>query len=488
MAKHILEGRYFPFYMYGQPYNAGAAWEAYLATISFAIFGVGVVPLKATIVLLSLVSLFFFYRMVVALYDRKTAVLATIFMAIAPSLLKWNFQVRGYSFYFLSIPILTILFFSLVSGSRPTARKMFLFGLACGVSVWNLELIMSLVGAFGVLLLLRRRFSVRNAVAGTGGLLCGYAPAIVFNLTHAFSNWKEVFSSKISVAGLLTPATFRSIFVDEMPKFFAHDTVLWYYADTPAIGYVFYAISLVAVTIALFPFVKTPSKIREAIRGDAGSNDQRNDLLLFFLVLACFVPYVIAPTRVPGYFLGGCFFLAVLTARVVSRCFASRTAAVRISGALVLTGGLIAGAIPMIETGTRNEIETLTMDPRGAFYLARFPGADLQAVHRHLHERQISSMWTTMSFVYPFLFESGETQAVSDSIFGANRRVYPESVLWHQPTNSYLVFVVESKSPLRPGVERLCARFGVAPLIAELGTLTIIEERTAEQRVVPKND
>src|SRR5262249_9578065 len=39
MAKHILEGRYFPFYMYGQPYNAGAAGEAYLATIPFAIFG-----------------------------------------------------------------------------------------------------------------------------------------------------------------------------------------------------------------------------------------------------------------------------------------------------------------------------------------------------------------------------------------------------------------------------------------------------------------
>ncbi|HXM74251.1 MAG TPA: hypothetical protein VN904_03165 [Chthoniobacterales bacterium] len=25
MAKHISEGRYFPFYMYGQAYNAGAA-------------------------------------------------------------------------------------------------------------------------------------------------------------------------------------------------------------------------------------------------------------------------------------------------------------------------------------------------------------------------------------------------------------------------------------------------------------------------------
>src|SRR6058998_3942543 len=63
MGKHILEGRYFPFYMYGQPYNAGAAWEAYLAAIAFALFGVGVISLKGCIVVLSLLCLFLFYRM-----------------------------------------------------------------------------------------------------------------------------------------------------------------------------------------------------------------------------------------------------------------------------------------------------------------------------------------------------------------------------------------------------------------------------------------
>src|ERR671936_316864 len=63
MAKHILEGRYFPFYMYGQPYNAGAAWEAYLAAVSFAVFGASVISLKGCIVALSLACLFLFYRM-----------------------------------------------------------------------------------------------------------------------------------------------------------------------------------------------------------------------------------------------------------------------------------------------------------------------------------------------------------------------------------------------------------------------------------------
>src|SRR5919197_3299714 len=78
MGKHILEGRHFPFYMYGQPYNAGAAWEAYLASIAFALFGVGVVPLKGCILVLSLMCLFLFYRMGCALYDQRTAIFATV--------------------------------------------------------------------------------------------------------------------------------------------------------------------------------------------------------------------------------------------------------------------------------------------------------------------------------------------------------------------------------------------------------------------------
>src|ERR1051325_5283389 len=146
MGKHIVEGRNFPFYMYGQPYNAGAAWEAYTAAIPFALFGAGVLPLKGAMVVLSLVCLALFYRLTLAVYDQPTATLAALFFALAPSLLKWHFQVRGYAFYFLSIPILTGLFFALASNPAPRARNIFLFGLACGLSVWNLELILSLVG------------------------------------------------------------------------------------------------------------------------------------------------------------------------------------------------------------------------------------------------------------------------------------------------------------------------------------------------------
>src|SRR5213596_4322650 len=136
MGKHILEGRYFPFYMYGQPYNAGAAWEAYLAAIAFAFFGVGVIALKSCIVVLSLLCLFLFYRMCQMLYDERTALLATIVFALTLSLLKWHFQVRGYSWYFLSIPVLTMLFVSIESTSVPERMTLLLLGLASGLSIW----------------------------------------------------------------------------------------------------------------------------------------------------------------------------------------------------------------------------------------------------------------------------------------------------------------------------------------------------------------
>src|SRR5438046_6476142 len=155
MGKHILEGRYSPFYMYGQPYNAGAAWEAYLGAIAFAFFGVSVISLKSCIVVLSLLCLFLFYRMDCALYDVRTAVLATIAFAVAPTLLKWHFQVRGYSWYFLSIPILTMLFASIESAPVPKQRMLFFFGLASGVSIWCLELAIPLVAALWMLLILR---------------------------------------------------------------------------------------------------------------------------------------------------------------------------------------------------------------------------------------------------------------------------------------------------------------------------------------------
>ncbi len=480
MGKHIFEGRYFPFYMYGQPYNAGAAWEAYLATIPFAFFGVSVISLKSCIVVLSLLCLFLFCRMCQALYGERTALLATIALALAPSLLKWHFQVRGYSWYFLSIPLLTILFLSIQSSRNPRWPLFLLFGIVSGLSIWSLELGIAFNVALWILFLMRRNLSFTNALVALAGFIIGYSPAIAFNLTHHFANWRAVLGKTGGggVALLFHLETLSQIFLTEMPKFFGGDTVLWYYPEKPASGFLFYMIALLAAGVAVWPFIRSPSKIAAAVRGGFANGNEERDLLLLMLILACFIPYATAPFRVPGYFLAGCFFFAALTGRLLARCFVCSKALVRFGGAGILAAVVITGTALMIDTARHNQIETLTLCDHGENYcMTRIPGVDLEGVEHHVRQRNVTGVWTTVSFVYPLLFECGETFAVSDTIFGYQHRVYPPAIPWHEPgPEGPIAIVIESDSPFRAPVEaRFLQAAGVAPLISEYGKLAVIE-------------
>ena len=482
MGKHILEGRHFPFYMYGQPYNAGAAWEAYLASVAFALFGVGVVPLKACIVVLSLLCLFLFYRMGCALYDRRTAVLATAAFALTPSLLKWHFQVRGYSWYFLSIPVLTLLFASIESTSVPKRRTLLLFGLASGLSIWCLELAVPFVAALWLLLISRRRISLANAPAGLIGFLLGYAPAIVFNFTYRFSNWRYVVIERPGGAfsALFQLSNWRRILFDEMPKFFGPDTVLWYYPEKPLAGYVFYAIALLALGVGIWPFVKSPGKILGAIRGDLADARQESDFDMVVLTAASFVPYVSQAPGVPSYFFGGCFFLSMLMGRMLERGFSSSTPWPRLGAAAAFAAILVTGIFVLIRVGQTNQIETLSLcEDRKKHCMTRIAAADIDRVERDLEQRNVTSVWTTISFIYPLLFESGETLAVSNEILETPYRVYPEGTAWREPKRDReAAFVVETDAPIRSVVETRCEQiFGSPPLSREYGKLVVISNR-----------
>jgi hypothetical protein len=482
MGKHILEGRHFPFYMYGQPYNAGAAWEAYLASVAFALFGVGVVPLKGCIVVLSLLCLFLFYRMGCALYDRRTAVFATIAFALTPSLLKWHFQVRGYSWYFISIPVLTLLFASIGSTSVPKRRTLLLFGLASGLSIWCLELAVPLVAALLLLLILRRRISLSTAPAGLIGFLLGYAPVIVFNLNYRFSNWRYVVIERPGggFSALFQLSNWRRIFLDEMPKFFGSDTVLWYYAEKPAVGYVFYAIALFALGVGMWPFVKSPGKILRALRGDLADSQQKLDFDMVVLTAASFVAYVSQAPGVPSYFFGACFFLSILMGRMLKRGFSSSMPLPRLGAAAALAAILASGILLLIRVGQTNQIETLSLcEDRRTYCMTRIASADIDGVHRDLKQRNVTSVWTTISFVYPLLFESGETLAVSNEILETPYRVYPKDTLWREPKRDReAAFVIETNVPIRSLVEMRCEQiFGSPPLVREYGKLTVITNR-----------
>jgi hypothetical protein len=481
MGKHILEGRYFPFYMYGQPYNAGAAWEAYLAAVAFAFFGVSVISLKSCIVVLSLLCLFLFYRMGCALYDVRTAILATVAFALTPSLLKWHFQVRGYSWYFLSIPALTMVLASIESASVLKQRTLFFFGLVSGLSIWCLELATPLVATLWMLLILRGRLSLSNASVALVGFMLGYGPVIAFNLMDHFSNWRYLLVERPGggFSLLFQLSTYGRIFLDEMPKFFGPDTVLWYYSDKPASGYVFYVIAVLALGVATWPFLKSPSKIIQALRGDLANCRQEKDFDMLVLTIASFVPYLTMPDGVPSYFFGGCFFLSVLTGRMLERSFSSSMVLLRLGGAGVLAAILVTGCLVMIKIGRKNQIETLSLCDEGKKYcMTGIPGADIEGVEQDLRQQKVTSVWTTISFVYPLLFESGETVAVSNAIFEYPHRVYPKGIPWREPSaDRDAAFIIETVAPFRSALEmRYAQAFGTEPLVREYGKLTIITD------------
>src|SRR5262249_8667770 len=152
-------------------------------------FGVHVISLKSCIVLLSLLCLFLFYRMCLALYDQRTALLATIVFALTPSLLKWHFQVRGYSWYFLSIPLLRLLLVMVESASNRRWLRFLLFGSFFGLIICSLELGLAFNLALWVLILMRRSLSVKTALIALAPFIAGNSPAIVFNFPHHFENW-----------------------------------------------------------------------------------------------------------------------------------------------------------------------------------------------------------------------------------------------------------------------------------------------------------
>jgi len=117
--------------------------------------------------------------------------------------------------------------------------------------------------------------------------------------------------------------------------------------------------------------------------------------------------------------------------------------------------------------------------------MTRIPGADIEGVEQYLRQHNVMSVWTTISFVYPLLFESGETLAISNAIFEDPLRVYPQKIPWREPRlDPDAAFVIETDAPFLSLLEARCTQaFGGAPLIRYYGKLTVIGGPSQQPRM-----
>ena len=115
--------------------------------------------------------------------------------------------------------------------------------------------------------------------------------------------------------------------------------------------------------------------------------------------------------------------------------------------------------------------------------MIRVPGKDIDGAKQDLEQNGIKAIWTTISFVYPLIFETNEKLIASESIFGVDRPVYPPSIPKPEPgSQDRTAFIIETNSPYRPEIETTLAQKGGAPpRITEHGTLTVIEQRFASE-------
>jgi hypothetical protein len=483
MGTRILEGTLRPIFMRGQPYNGGAAMEAYLAAGSFALLGPGVIPLRIPIVALSLLSLVALYAVVRRFWDPRTAVIAAAIYAVAPSLLKWHFQVRGYAFHLLSVPVLFGLFL-LVLQTRPrTFRFHLALGLVAGLSLWCLEIVLPVVLATALLLVLRRGISPGQAVAGLAGTVLGYSPALLYNLSRGFANWAYVAARKQAGApatpDLSLGATAVRILFTEMPRFFGADTVLWYFPETSAVGIVYAVVAAVSVALSLWSVRRRLAGfVRDHLVMKPGPSSGVEDRLLYAMVFlgASSCPYLLARFREPRLLIGGYGFVAVMVGSALGACLASRRAAARSLGACTLGVLVFLGLYEAASLYRNGGIETLVMSSSGDVGMKKIPDRDLDGVFRELRSEGIRFVTASPSFQYPILFESGETIHASAAAFGSKLRLFPE-VERPRPEDAAdaVTLVFESGMPVGRFIEMpRPADFGDRWTERRFGSLTVI--------------
>jgi 4-amino-4-deoxy-L-arabinose transferase-like glycosyltransferase len=482
MAKKISRGGYFPLYMFGQPYNGGAAIEAYVAAAAFLLFGAGAVVLKGCMVTISLVTLTVFYFVVNRFWNLKIALISAVIFAVFPPLLKWHFQVRGYSPYFLFIVVLFGILLSIQTAPKPRLRTFFIFGLATGLGIWALELIVSVAVIMWLAVVISRKVSVKMALSGLLGFLCGYFPAIMYNLENHYRNWRVLFFNKTtleSIRTIIRPEALSDIFCRDLPKFFGTDTTFWYYPEIPISGVICYCLFCMIIVAML---IKNIRSVLPWKKNGPGQKINRRELLLVALIVACFFPFLFARLRVPGYFLSSCIFLSILAGSFAYECFRKRTFAHAACGSAVIFLILGCGCHGLVKISKTDHLEILALNAQGHLIQLPIPGRDIDDVLQYLKHNNVTNIWTTISLVYPVNFCSDEKIGASSAIFGFNYTVHPEGVVDGTADNRMRTNVVllETGSPFLKGiVEKFIKYEKTYPRISQFGTLSVIESGLA---------
>lgn len=134
MAKHIMEGKTFPTFYYGQHYMGSL--EAICAAFVFKFFGISSAGLKIVPFAFSLLMVILIYDLTLQFASKRAALIAAYLCALPPSaLVVWSSMARG---GFIELIVLGTLSFCLLARWLKNHDKKLIFcqGLILGVGWW----------------------------------------------------------------------------------------------------------------------------------------------------------------------------------------------------------------------------------------------------------------------------------------------------------------------------------------------------------------
>ena len=176
MAKHMMEGKDFPVFFYGQSYGL-ALLEAGTAAIFFALFGVSTVSLKAAMLLLWGSGWLIFVMAVARLGGRRAAWIAGLLLILCPAWGAWSMKARGgYLTAFILSSLALWLLGGVMRSRRPRIGANLAFGCCLGAIFLAQATWLFGLAPFVVLLLQKRRNGAEGAAifggaAVTAGLI-----------------------------------------------------------------------------------------------------------------------------------------------------------------------------------------------------------------------------------------------------------------------------------------------------------------------------
>jgi hypothetical protein len=440
MAKHILTQGERPLFFYGQPYGGGGAIEAYLATISFAIFGTSSIALKSVALCFWLMTIALCYLFCLRRYNYVTAIFSSIILITATALIEWHLKMRGgYAAIPMFFMIILTCFSYLVDKGSQRGWQFFLLGLFCGTAYYNLEIILPFLFTLLLFSLFWRHifWKWKPALLTVAGFIIGASPLLLFNLTHEFINFRYVFGQGAGNDGQNLFSNLYTLIIKYLPRFFVGRNVDQYISNPPIMAYLEYAIYLVLFVCLSIKIWPEAIKLAGSLLSPAGvrRNDSPADFETLLVVYLIIYPIIFSASGrigAPRYLLPLYPALAIVAARGVNWLCMDQNRMFNVTGIILLIALVLFGAINHLTYIGKSWVNDDVFIGGQRLVNRETSGKTISKIIDFLNERQVSRVWCTYFVQWRLLFESNEEIiASSDKLIPSTVR-YPlyDAIVW----------------------------------------------------------